>query len=78
MTRSVSAQHTHFVALHNSRSRFPELTRWSSDVQDFAMQIAMMELGVRKERVLFHGNLETLRDMTDVRDSSRVMVCCCT
>jgi hypothetical protein len=42
------------------------------------MQIAMMELGVRKERVLFHGNLETLRDMTDVRDSSRVMVCCCT
>ena len=43
-------------------------------IQDFAMQLAMVELGVRSEPTLFHGNLETLRDMTDVRDSSKVMV----
>lgn len=50
----------------------------------------MCELGIRKEKVrerflgaalsihweqvLFHGNLLTKRDMTDVADSSRVMV----
>ena len=36
--------------------------------------MAKIELGVSREKDLFHGNLETLRDMTDVRDSSRVMV----
>ena len=43
-------------------------------VQDFAMQIALVEHGVRRDAVLVHGNLDTWRDMTDVRDSSRVMV----
>lgn len=43
-------------------------------IQDFAMQVAMIELGVRPKAEVFHGNLETLRDMTDVRDSARVMV----
>jgi len=43
-------------------------------MQDFAMQIAMVELGVRSKPEVVHGNLETLRDMTDVRDSARVMV----
>ena len=43
-------------------------------VQDFAMQIAMIELGVRVEPALYHGNLEAERDLTDVRDSAQVMV----
>ena len=38
------------------------------------MQIAMIELGVRVEPALYHGNLEAERDMTDVRDSTHVMV----
>jgi hypothetical protein len=53
-------------------------------------QIAMCELGVRTDKVrarvlvrqsshcrlqvLYHGNLKTQRDMTDVADSSKVMV----
>ena len=43
-------------------------------VQDFAMQIAMIELGVRVEPVLYHGNLEAERYMIDVRDSDHVIV----
>jgi len=42
-------------------------------IQDFSKQVAMIEAGLQPP-VLIHGNLETLRDMTDVRDSARVMV----
>ena len=42
--------------------------------QDFAMQIDTIELGVRVEPELYHGNLEAERDMKDVHDSAQVMV----
>lgn len=71
-------QYWHSHGLHVVTGRFfqqvapggPE----SLAIQDFAKQIAMCELGITKEKVLYHGNLLTKRDMTDVSDSSRVMV----
>lgn len=42
-------------------------------VQEFSRQIAMIERGLQ-EPVLLHGNLDALRDMTDVRDSAPVFL----
>lgn len=42
-------------------------------VHNFCKQIAMIEKMILSP-VLFHGNIDTLRDMTDMRDSSKVTV----
>jgi len=42
-------------------------------IQEFSRQVAMIEQGLQAP-VIRHGNLETSRDMTDIRDSAPVMV----
>lgn len=42
-------------------------------IQEFSRQVAMIERGLQ-EPVIEHGNLQALRDMTDVRDSAPVYV----
>lgn len=42
-------------------------------IHEFCKQIAMIERGLQ-EPVLSHGNIDSLRDMTDARDSASVVV----
>lgn len=42
-------------------------------IQEFSRQVAMIEQGLQAP-VIRHGNLESSRDMTDVRDSAPIMV----
>eukprot|EP00931_Biecheleriopsis_adriatica_P088638 TRINITY_DN62916_c0_g1_i1.p1 TRINITY_DN62916_c0_g1~~TRINITY_DN62916_c0_g1_i1.p1 ORF type:complete len:860 (+),score=29.21 TRINITY_DN62916_c0_g1_i1:45-2582(+) len=42
-------------------------------LQEFCRQIAMVERGMQKP-ILYHGNLESYRDMTDVEDAAPVVV----
>ena len=42
-------------------------------IHEFCKQIAMIERGLQKP-ILTHGNIDSLRDMTDARDSAAVVV----
>ncbi len=41
--------------------------KWA--IQSFCRQIALLEHEVIRDHILFHGNLDGLRDITDINDS---------